>query len=150
MMQKNNVNIRPAIFEDSASVAKLEEMCFSSPWSESAILETMSGETSCFLVAECDGVVCGYIGAYSVADEGYITNVAVDVNKRRCGIGQALAECLIEEGRKRKLAFWTLEVRESNTAARTLYEKIGFEIVGKRPRFYTNPTEAAVLMTIYI
>ncbi|MBQ4544889.1 MAG: ribosomal protein S18-alanine N-acetyltransferase [Oscillospiraceae bacterium] len=150
MMQKNNVSIRLAEKRDIPHIAELERSCFSSPWSETAIAETMERPESVFLVAEVCSNVCGYVGAYYVLDEGYITNIAVSPSNRRCGIGFALISELIKKGEALDLSFWTLEVRVSNIAAQTLYKKLGFESVGRRPRFYTNPCEDAELMTLYM
>lgn len=144
------IEIRKANENDIPKIARLEEECFSAPWSEKAVLETMQREESIFLVAIKDGVVAGYIGSYFCHPEGYITNVAVSSDFRRQGIGRSLIEKLIRCGEERELSFWTLEVRESNAAAISLYASLGFENVGRRPRFYTNPEEAAELMTYYI
>ncbi len=133
----------------TGDIANLEKLCFSAPWSEKAITETMQGD-SIFLVAEEDGKIVGYIGSYYCHPEGYITNVAVTPEMRRRGIGRALIEELIARGEKLLLSFWTLEVRESNEGAIALYSSLGFERVGKRPRFYSNPEEAALLMTHYM
>ena len=132
------------------AIAELEAACFSAPWGEKAICETMSGSDSIFLVAEDGGEIIGYIGSYYCHPEGYITNVAVAPSARRRGAGRALIEGLIEKGRERRLSFWTLEVRESNAPAISLYSAFGFEVVGKRPRFYRDPEEAAILMTYYM
>ncbi len=150
MMQKSSIKIRTAEISDISAIAELEKMCFSSPWSENSIQDTMSGENSLFLVAEKDGLVCGYIGAYYVVDEGYITNIAVNPDYRRQGVGRELLCELIVRGQALGLRFWTLEVRAGNTGAIALYEGMGFKSVGRRPRFYSNPTEDASLMTFYI
>ena len=101
-----------------------------------------------FLVAEQDGEVQGYVGCQTVLDEGYITNVAVSPDFRRQGIARALIAELTAKAGENKLAFVTLEVRESNAPAIALYTGAGFAPVGKRKNFYSNPTENAVLMTI--
>lgn len=150
MMQKSNIEIQIAKKEDAFAMAELEKMCFSSPWSEKAILDTMQGENSLFLVAKADEKICGYIGSYSALDEGYITNVAVNPDFRRRGVGKALVGELIRLGKEKQLSFLTLEVRESNGGAIALYTLLGFENVGKRPGFYSAPTEAACLMTYYM
>ncbi len=148
MMQRNNeIEICLAALSDAPMIAELEAECFSSPWSENAVKETMSNGSSVFLVAKKEGRICGYIGSYYACDEGYITNVAVSGKHRRKGIGALLIKELIAKGQELKLRFWTLEVRVSNAPAIALYEKEGFERIGKRARFYSNPTEDALLMT---
>lgn len=150
MMQRNSAEIRPAEKADIPAIARLEKLCFSAPWSEKALCETMSREETIFLVASIGEKICGYVGCYYVLDEGYITNVAVDPEFRRGGIGRALIEKLSDKAAEKKLAFLTLEVRVSNSAAIALYERAGFESVGRRPRFYSEPCEDAELMTLYI
>ena len=99
-------------------------------------------------MAEQDGRTAGYVGCQTVLDEGYITNVAVSPDFRRQGIARALIAELTAKAGENKLAFVTLEVRESNAPAIALYTGAGFTPVGKRKNFYSNPTENAVLMTI--
>lgn len=147
MMQRNDITVRSAEFSDISYIAELERECFSAPWSENAIRETMERETSIFLVAECDGEICGYVGSYHAASEGYITNVAVSGKMRRHGVGRALVCALKEKAKEMAFSFLTLEVRVGNFAAIALYESLGFENLGRRPRFYSNPTEDAYIMT---
>jgi len=95
-----------------------------------------------------DGIVLGYVGLMFVLDEGYISNVAVAPEERRQGVADALISALVDRTRN-KLAFLTLEVRESNAAAISLYKKHGFEIVGNRKNYYERPRESALLMTLF-
>ena len=128
-----------------AALAEIERACFHAPWSENMLREELG--KGIFLVAEQDGRTAGYVGCQTVLDEGYITNVAVSPDFRRQGIARALIEALLAKARENGLAFVTLEVRESNLAARRLYEKNGFEIVGKRKNYYEKPAEDAILMS---
>ena len=89
----------------------------------------------------------GYAGMQVVLDEAEITNIAVDAPYRKRGIAGKLLESLEIICRKKNVKYLHLEVRESNTAARSLYGKMGFEIDGIRKSFYQKPTENAVLMT---
>jgi len=143
------MKIRKAKIEEAVEIARIEKLCFSVPWSEKALSDTMQREDSLFLAAYEDGSLVGYVGSYFCLPEGYITNVAVSPDYRRRGIGRALVEELIAEGKSLSLEFLTLEVRESNSAAIALYSSLGFERVGRRPRFYSMPEEAAILMTYY-
>ena len=130
-------------------ITAIENACFSLPWTREQLEKQMSAETCIFLAAlNNDGAVMGYIGLMFVLDEGYISNVAVSPSFRRQGVANALITQLIERTKKR-LAFLTLEVRESNTSAIKLYSKHGFELVGKRKNYYDKPKEAALLMTLF-
>jgi len=130
-------------------IQAIENACFSLPWTHEQLEKQMNAENCIFLVAaNDDGAVMGYIGLMFVLDEGYISNVAVSPGFRRQGVADALIKELIERTKKR-LAFLTLEVRESNTPAIKLYSKHGFELVGKRKNYYEKPKEAALLMTLF-
>ena len=128
--------------------AEIEKACFHAPWSADMLREELG--KGIFLVAEQDGAVAGYVGCQTVLDEGYITNVAVSPDCRRQGIGRALIAELTERAKRAGLAFVTLEARESNAPAITLYEGAGFRRVGVRKNFYTAPAEDAVLMTLFL
>ena len=103
---------------------RLERICFSRPWSKRMLAEELDNACAAFLVAEDadSGKVLGYAGVLVMADEGYITNVAVFPEYRRHGIGAAIIEVFMNFARGNDLAFLTLEVRPSNTAAIALYE----------------------------
>ena len=127
-------------------IAMLEKACFSTPWSEETILSAFKNGTR-FFVAEKNGAVLGYVGISAIIDEGYITNIAVFPEYRNMGVATALLNELFYFAKENSLAFISLEVRESNKNAISLYEKFGFLQDGKRKNFYTNPTEDALIMT---
>lgn len=127
-------------------VAKLETLCFSDPWSESSIAYELTNELSYWLVAEENEQVVGYIGSQTVFPDTDMMNVAVHPDYRRRGIGAILVEALCTELRHRDCQTLTLEVRSSNAPAIAMYEKLGFEQVGKRPNYYRNPREAALIL----
>jgi len=129
----------------------IEKLCFSTPFTKEQLLSQMPDDRHVFIVAESDdGSVLGYVGMLYVLDEGYISNVAVHPDFRRSGIADALITELKAIANSLELSFVTLEVRESNEAARALYQKQGFSDVGKRKNYYTLPTEDAILMTCYL
>ena len=129
-----------------AQVAELEKICFSDPWSENSVASELKNPLSCWLVAEEDGVVAGYIGSQTVMDESDMMNVAVHPDHRRKGIAQALVNELVEALKKRESHCLTLEVRASNEPAKALYEKLGFVQVGLRRNYYRNPKEDALIL----
>lgn len=130
-------------------IAGIEEKCFTNPWSEESIRSSFINKANSFCVAEIDSVIVGYMGLSVSVDEGYILNVATLPEYRRRGIAKALINHIINIYSD-KLSFITLEVRPSNTAAVKLYEGFGFVKVGERKNYYRNPTENAVLLTLFM
>ena len=141
------IKIIPASLKEAQDIANIEKVSFSTPWSENAIKESMNAGTS-FFIARLGDKVVGYIGLSSICGEGYVTNVAVLPEYRRLGIGQKILKYVINVF-KNELEFISLEVRVSNLPAISLYQKLGFQNVGLRKRFYTNPIEDAAVMTKY-
>lgn len=132
-----------------AELARLEQLCFSEPWSEAGLSAELSNETAFFRVAEDDGGnVLGYVGMHCVAGECYIDNVAVFPNARRKGAASVLLADLVQWAKQNNCAFVTLEVRPSNTGAIALYQKFGFSEAGRRRRFYRDPEEDGLILTL--
>lgn len=131
---------------DVSAIAELEKLCFSDPWSEKSIASEVDNRLSYWLVAEVDGIVAGYVGSQTVLDAADMMNLAVSPDHRRKGIGQALVNALVEHLRQNKVIALLLEVRVSNAPAIALYESLGFEQVGRRPKYYHNPREDALIM----
>lgn len=129
-------------------LAELEKQCFSMPWSEEQLMSQMPDANHEFIAAlDESGRVTGYVGMMFVLDEGYISNVAVSPEYRRHGIGDSLIAEMDSRAAEHGLSFVTLEVRESNTPAKALYEKHGYIPVGTRKNYYESPRENAILMT---
>ena len=131
---------------DVSAIAELEKICFSDPWSETSIASEANNRLSYWLVAEVDGVVAGYVGSQTVLDAADMMNLAVSPDHRRKGIGQALVNALVAHLQENKVIALLLEVRVSNGAAIALYESLGFEQVGRRPKYYHNPREDALIL----
>ncbi len=140
------MKIREMTAGDVPAIAQLERVCFSDPWSENSIGSELDNRLSYWLVAEVDQQVAGYIGSQSVLDMTDIMNVAVSPDQRRQGIAEALVKALVKELKRRGMIGLMLEVRVSNESAIALYEKMGFSEVGRRPNYYRNPREDALIM----
>ena len=127
-------------------VAALEKLCFADPWSENSVSSELNNDLALWLVAMNDETVVGYIGSQTVAGETDVMNIAVHPDWRRRGIAQSLIECLVVELKNRGSEALMLEVRVSNAPAIALYEKLGFRQVGRRPNYYRNPKEDALIL----
>jgi ribosomal-protein-alanine N-acetyltransferase len=132
--------------EHSAAIAALEEICFSTPWSENAILHEVTNPISYWLVAVENGQVLGYVGSQYGYGEADMMNLAVVPDFRKRGIGQLLVAELISHLDDLDVKSLTLEVRQSNAAAVSLYDKMGFQQVGLRPNYYQKPRESALIL----
>lgn len=141
----NSLSIVPLAEAHLPALAMVEALCFSEPWSEEALREELFNPCAHFFVARCDNEVVGYLGCHLIAGEGYITNIAVFPAHRRQGV----ARQLLTTAMMLPLSRLCLEVRASNTAAIALYQSLGFVEDGRRPRFYSHPTEDAVLYSYY-
>lgn len=146
-----SVKIVPMTADHLEELEKLERICFSRPWSRKMLAEELENQCAAFLVAEdsVSGRVLGYAGLMVVADEGYITNVAVFPEYRRQGIAAQILQVFLQFAAANHLAFLTLEVRPSNAAAIALYQGFGFGEVGRRKNYYDLPKEDALILTKY-
>lgn len=142
--------IRKAQMADAPQIHEIEVASFSTPWSLGNIENDLSylDECTLYYVLEEDGRVIGYAGAWLVADEGQITNVAVLPPFRRDGNGLVLVRKLLRELFKLGMEEIFLEVRLSNLVAIALYRKLGFSVKGLRKDYYQDPLEDAYIMSI--
>ena len=138
--------IRRLASEDIPSVAEIERLCFDEPWSERS-LELLLDEKNAGFVALIDGAVAAYGGIITVLDEGQITNIATHPDYRRLGLARQIMNAIDTFSAERNLVFLSLEVREQNFAARSLYNSCGWHEVGIRKNFYSKPRDNAVIMT---
>ena len=129
-----------------AQITALEKQCFSDPWSETSVRSELSNPLSFWLVAEEDGKLIGYVGSQSVPPEADVMNLAVAPEWRNKGVGRALMTALIAQLHSRGITALFLEVRVGNTPAQNLYRSLGFVEAGRRPKYYVNPTEDALIL----
>lgn len=130
------------------ALMEIETRTFSDPWRREMFSSSMAVGNVRFFTAEEEGAIVGYLLLMEIAPEGEILNLAVDPDRRRQGIGDRLMAAALGYARDREIETLFLEVRESNLAAQSLYRKAGFRAVGRRKRYYRNPTEDAILMML--
>ena len=142
----SDVIIRRMTMADVDGVAAVEAATFPTPWSRDAFASEMKNVAARYLVAEKDGVIIGYAGAWIIIDESHITNIAVLSDHRGQGIGRRLTESLMQYLSNLGAAYATLEVRKSNEVAQNLYKSLGFIKLGVRKRYYEDNGEDALIM----
>lgn len=132
---------------DLEKASRLEQTCFSEPWTLEDFRDILTNKDRIMLVAEEDEEIVGEIVLTDLLGEGDISNVAVAPDYRKRHIASKLLDEIIKIGsEERNITAFTLEVREQNGPAISLYEKAGFKSVGVRPNFYTKPNDNAVIM----
>jgi [ribosomal protein S18]-alanine N-acetyltransferase len=148
-----NLTIRRAGLADVKAIRAIENQSFSSPWSRWAFLAELGQPLSHTLVVGPPPPepweTWGYIVFWIVAEEMHILNLAVHPRRRGRGIGRALLRAGLRQARELGAAVAWLEVRPSNTPALKLYASFGFQEVGRRPRYYDDTGEDAILLTRY-
>ncbi len=158
-MTANDVNIRPATSNDVATMVTLERECpTAAHWTEkqyqnlfattAARLESLvliAEETTVAPTSSESSAVLGFLVGRRVHSEWELENIVVAPSARRKCLGKRLVEALLDRAERTHSESVFLEVRESNTAARLLYEKAGFQLTGRRKSYYVNPSEDAVV-----
>lgn len=140
------INFREMLPEDADAVAEVEKKCFPVPWSRESFWREASNDNTLYLLILNDDEIIGYAGTWISFEEAQITNVAVVPEYRGSGNGRALMEELIRRVKEKGVTAMTLEVRPSNTVALGLYESLGFKDCGRRPKYYSDNGEDAIIM----
>lgn len=142
-----SVRYRRMTLADVEQVHALEESTFAQPWSLQSFIDEMERNACArYIVAEENGAIIGYAGAWLIIDEGHITNVAVAESARGQGVGTALMTTLMRYAANMGVQYMTLEVRKTNLIAQKLYRRMKFIELGVRKRYYEDNGEDALLM----
>ena len=135
--------------EDLEEVLRIETASFSQPWTREMFRAELRPGISLALVVRSEGAggeVLGYLCGWIVCDEFHINNVAVEPKYRQQGIGKRLMLEALTRAVQRGARTASLEVRASNLIAQEVYRRLGFTVVGRRRRYYTEPVEDALIM----
>lgn len=144
---ENKIRFRELTKDDVPRMHELEKLCFTLPWSEDMLSEEMDDNPfALYIGAFCERILIGYLGIWRILDEAHMTNLAVHPDHRRQGIAKALINRMKKTMTQNGVKNMTLEVRESNEAARNLYRSMGFEDAGRRKRYYSDNGEDALIM----
>ena len=131
---------------DIARVAELERLCFRTPWSENALRSELKNRVACYRLGCIGDKTVAYAGMWVLFDEAHITNVAVDPEFRRQGFGRAIMKEMMRAAIEKHATRMTLEVREHNEAAQSLYYSMGFTKQGTRRGYYSDSGEDAFIL----
>jgi [ribosomal protein S18]-alanine N-acetyltransferase len=138
--------IRTLSFSDLPAIMEIERASFSTPWREATFVGLLRRTDTDLIGATRTGRLVGYCVCWTVGDQAELGNIAVAPQERGHGTGTRLVEAGLSHVRRRGASECFLEVRESNANARSIYEKCGFETVGRRRNYYSRPSEDALVM----
>ena len=142
-----SVLIREMRESDLEEVLEIEKKSFADPWSRKLFKETLSFPHSVnFVLRESTGALLGYINFYLIGEEAHMLNLAIRPDFRKKGVATHLLHYAIDFLKHRKAANFFLEVREGNRDAIALYRKFGFQMIGRRKRYYVETNEDALVM----
>ncbi len=149
--ETTGITVRTPQPADLQAVVTMEKRCFSDPWTPQALeQELLPDRLRLPLVAEVGGKVVGYLMAWKIIDQLHILNIAADPDCRRQGVGTALLRAAAGKAAKMRMIEITLEVRDSNNEARAFYLRHGFVTRGRRPGYYVDNGEDAIIMTCQV
>ena len=144
---KAKIRVRIAKSSDLDDIYELDVQTFAMPWSKEALsYDILENDNAFVIVAEYEGEFAGYADIWTVLDEADLNSIAVRVDFRRKGIGDAIMLAMIEMLSANGVATINLEVRVSNMPAIKLYKKYGFKECGVRPGYYLDNGEDALIM----
>jgi ribosomal-protein-alanine N-acetyltransferase len=145
-----SINIRKMMVQDVPAVAHIDQLSFSLPWPEHSFHYEVSDNrvARCFVAEAEDGRIAAMIVSWVVIDELHIATIATHPEFRRQGIGTLILKSALKDASADAVRRAFLEVRASNEAAISMYRKFGFEITGRRAKYYKDNGEDAILMTL--
>ncbi len=139
--------IAPMALDDLDEVLSIEKASFHTPWSRGAFrYELTQNRVARSLVVRCGRELAGYLCLWEIGHEIHITNLAVHPRHRRRGVARTLLRFILDDARARAVELVFLEVRPTNVEALTLYESLGFQVIGRRKGYYFDTGEDALVM----
>lgn len=144
-MSPPDVVIKKLKLSHAGSMSELEKACFSMPWSFKQCAGALAQKSFAAFGLWRGNALLAYISFYHAGNELEILNLAVLPAERRQGFARRILLLALQVGHKMGMQKVLLEVRESNVAARALYEDCGFQKCGRRPHYYTDCGEDALI-----
>ncbi len=148
--KKADIRVSESLISEAKELSAISAASMTSAWSHSDFCDAIEGAHALCLSAYHKDALAGYVIMYHAADEGEIPSVAVKESVRRQGIGHALMEELFLRAKEKGISRLFLEVRERNKPAISYYESHGFLCAGRRPGFYSDPVEDALIYATMI
>ncbi len=147
--EESSTNIRQMTMSDLDQIMALERLSFPTPWTKGMFIDVLSSGLGA-LVLEQGERIAAYVIFYMAATEGHVMNVAVDPQARRKHLATRLLAHTFGLLREKGITECYLEVREGNLGAQRLYGNFGFEVIGRRRKYYVETGEDALVMRFFL
>lgn len=146
-----NFIIRKMTSEDVRTVAEIDRLSFSLPWPEHSFRYEVAENRAarCWVAETDDKRIAAMLVLWLIIDEAHVATLATHPDFRRQGIGAQILTTALRDAARAGATRALLEVRERNEAAQAMYKKFGFEVAGRRPKYYRDNGEDAILMTLH-
>ena len=143
--------IRKMTIDDVPTVAAIDRISFSLPWPERSFTYEVSGNpvARCWVAEAQDKSIAAMLVLWLILDEAHVATIATHPDFRQQGIGAKILTVALKDAAEAGATHALLEVREKNEAALSMYRKFGFEVAGRRPKYYKDNGEDAILMTLH-
>ena len=148
-IKKLDLRVRLMTPADVGKVLNIEQSCFPDPWPRSAFEDIIKSRDHGALVATNSKQVIAYGCYLIISTEAHLTNLAVSPDFRRKSVAAQILQEILGIANRKKCEYILLEVRPRNESAIAFYEKAGFKLLYRRPRYYRNPVEDALVMVYY-
>jgi [ribosomal protein S18]-alanine N-acetyltransferase len=142
----DEIRARAMTESDLDRVLEIERSSFTMPWTEATFRGLLRRRDAHLFVAEASSEVLGYAVVWVVVDQAELGDIAVAADWRGRGLGRLLLDTVLERARREGVRQLFLEVRPSNEGALRLYQRYGFEEVGRRRNYYSDPREDALVL----
>jgi len=140
------ITLRPMRWPEIEAVHAIESAVFEvDPWSAEQFWGELAQPTRSYVVAEDDGTIIGYAGAYLLPPDADVQTIAVSGAAQGRGVGRLLLEELIAIAVRYECSQLLLEVRSDNASALGMYERFGFESISKRRDYYASGVDALIM-----
>jgi len=139
------MRFEPIKFKHLSQMVEIEKEAFDQPWTEAMFIPELSDPNAHYVVLVSGEEVIAYGGYHYIVDEAHITNIAVKKTERGKGIGKMLMMHLLEDAKSQGAVAVTLEVKDINAPAISMYTSFGFKIEGVRPKYYNNKNDAFIM-----
>ena len=139
-----NISFRNFTLDDIERVVAIERLAYDTPWTQSKFSNSLNNTNTLASLLVADTQVLGYFVAIHAPDSADLLNICIHPDYQQQGLGVRLFENLMQKLQKLGIDTVFIEVRTSNDSALSFYQKLGFKLIGKRKKYYSNGEDAKI------